>query len=196
MKTLLSIVLFLFLHPYCYSQSDNIKKYLDDGGRTDSNNLIKTDIAEILLGNYQVIWEHQFTRNFAVQGGVGFLTGKSVLRPLIVESSLYRHLHGGFSLFVSPVYYFGDLEAFHYSLPVQYKRYGNQASSLDFSFCIGKQWFLNEYLTLDVQGGIGVTIEKSLDGTSYVYNKNAIDEQLRDGSWLYLPLSIKIGYLL
>jgi len=195
------LTLFLLGNLFCYSQMNNINQFLDDGGRTEATDIIKTDFSEILQANIPIIWEHKFTKYFALQGGVGLLTNsflKPIIRPLATTSSLDPHLEGGFSLYVQPVYYCNGFESLHVGLPISYRLYGSQASSLEVTFGIGKQWFFGRHFALDLETGIGMNYEYSLDGKNYIYNTDIflkdIGNQFR--SRIVVPISIKLGYVL
>jgi len=195
------LALFLFGNILCYSQMNNINQFLDDGGRTEATDIIKTDFSEILQANIPIIWEHKFTKFFALQGGVGLLTHsflKPLIRPLATTTSLYPELEGGYSLYVQPVYYYDGFESLHVGIPVRYRHHGSQASSFEVTMGIGKQWFFGRHFALDLETGIGLNFEYSLDGKSYIYNTDIfikdIGNQFR--SRIVIPISIKLGYVL
>ena len=180
---------------------NNINKFLDDGGRTEATDIIKTDFSEILQANLPIIWEHKFTTYFALQGGVGLLTHsffKPLIRPLATTTSLNPDLKGGYSLYFQPVYYSNGFESFHIGLPVRYRRHGSQASSFEVIIGIGKQWFLGRHVALDLETGVGMNYEYSLDGKSYIYNTDIFIKNLGNQfrSRIVVPISIKLGYVL
>jgi hypothetical protein len=193
--------LLLFGNILCYSQMNNINKFLDDGGRTEATDIIKTDFSEILQANVPVIWEHKFTKYFAMQGGVGLLTHsflKPLIRPLATTTSLNPDLKGGFSLYFQPVLYSNGFESYHIGLPVRYRQHGSQASSFEVTIGIGKQWFLGRHFALDLETGVGMNYEYSLDGKSYIYNTDIFIKNLGNQfrSRVVVPISIKLGYVL
>jgi hypothetical protein len=202
MKKIYLISLLLLSSFICYSQTDNINQYLDDAGRTEAKNIIKTDFAEFLQANIPFIWEHRFTKNMSLQGGIGILTHsffKPVFTPKSSRTSYYNDLKGGYSLYVQPVFYYNGFESFHLGIPLRYKRHGNQVYSFEYSLAIGKQWFLGRHLALDIEAGFGINSETTLDEVSYIYNPDIIDRTIginKFNTRLVFPVSVKIGYVL
>lgn len=195
------LALMIFGNILCYSQMNNINQFLDDGGRTEATDIVKTDFSEILQGNIPIIWEHKFTDYFALQGGIGLLThsfSKPLIRPLTTVTSLYPDLKGGFSLYVQPLYYLSGFESYHVGLPIRYRRHGSQASSFEFTVGLGKQWFFGRHFSLDFESGIGMNYEYSLDGKSYIYNTDIFIKDIggKFRSRIVVPISFKLGYVL
>lgn len=195
-------ILFLFfsISTAGFSQTNNIEQFLDDGGRTASTDIIKTDVSEILQANIPIIWEHRFTNNIALQAGIGLLT-HSFARPLITpfnsDGPLYAGLKGGYSLYFQPVYYLDGFESFHVGASFRIRNHSTQASSFEWGIAFGKQWFIGRHISFDIETGVGLNFEKSIDGTSYIYIKDITDSNMTDfNSRFVVPLSFKIGYVL
>ncbi|MDD4991323.1 MAG: hypothetical protein PHR83_03730 [Paludibacter sp.] len=193
-------ILFLFFTVNCFSQTKNIEQYLDDGGRTASSDIIKMDISQFFLANIPLIWEHRFGEHFSLQSGVGLLTHSSfrpLITPLFAQDPLYAQLMGGYSLFLQPTYYSDGFESFHIGVSIKYRKHGNQVSSHEYSFNFGKQWFLGRHLSVDLETGLGLNYERSLDGTSYIYIKDITNNDMTGfNSRIVFPISLKIGYVL
>lgn len=184
-----------------YSQTTGIKQYLDDGGRTEANTIIKTDISQILDANIPLILERKFGKFIAVQAGAGLLTHnffKPIIKPIIKNADLYPGLGGGYSLYLQPLIYFGGFESLHFGIPLKFRKHGSQVKTFEWNVVLGYQWFLNRHLALDLEAGVGVNYETSIDGVSYVYNDDIINKSLGDGfkSRIKFPLALKIGYVL
>jgi hypothetical protein len=180
---------------------NKINQFLDDGSRTEATDIIKTDFSEILQANIPIIWEHKFTEYFALQGGIGLITNsffKPLIRPLSTIASLDPNLKGGFSLYVQPVYYMSGFESYHIGLPMRYRHYGDLASSFEVTVGLGKQWFFGRHFALDIETGIGMNYEYSLDGKNYIYNTDMLIKEIANQarSRIVIPISIKLGYVL
>jgi len=183
-----------------FSQVNNIEKYLDDGGRTAANNIIKTDVSQMLQANIPLIFEHRFNNNFSLQGGFGLLTHdffRPVLNPIFASDPLYSQLKGGYSLFIQPVCYLDGFESFYIGIPFRYRRHSTQAKSYEFNIALGYQWIKGRHLSLDLSVGGGFNLEYSLDGVSYIYYAKGISTNANDfRQRLVFPISFKVGYVL
>jgi len=83
MKTLITPFLLLFVCIELFGQTNDstYEKYLINKKyvpkrvyyTTDSPEILKTEIAEILDGNIPIIWEHRFTDHLGIDGGVGLI---------------------------------------------------------------------------------------------------------------------------
>ncbi|MDP4271369.1 MAG: hypothetical protein Q8909_14800 [Bacteroidota bacterium] len=197
-KTILYLLLFCCIP--AFSQLNNIEQYLDDGGRTATKNIIKTDFTQMLLANIPVIFEHRFNNNLSLQGGVGLLTQNffhPVIKPIFATDPLYSELKGGYSLYVEPLFYGNGFESLHIGIPLRYRRHGDQVESYEFNIALGYQWFKGRHLSYDIEIGAGFNLEYSLDGVSYIYNSNVIDKSLANDfrQRLVFPVSFKAGYV-
>ena len=203
MKRKITLLALLFVTLSNYAQQSSISGYLDDGGRSIAKDIIKTDLPEYFKANIPIIWEHRFNDWMAVQLGVGLLTN-SFFRPIytprysVDDNTMYAGLNGGYSLLISPVFYKNGFESLHMELPFKYHHYFGKAVSYEFNCTIGKQWFLSRRIALDIDLGVGICFEKSLDGTSYIYDPeiNNTDKFGGEGIRLIFPLSVKLGYIL
>jgi len=199
----LCISLFLINALVSFSQVSNISTYLDDGGRTEASDIIKSDFSEIIQANIPIIWEHKFHSGFALQGGIGLLVNhlyKPIIKPVFASADFKSDLQSGFSLYLQPLYYYTGFESLHVGIPIHFKQYGNMASSFEFNLGIGKQWLLSRHLAVDIETGVGMNFEYSLDKKSYIYNLDIIDPHPDIAnsfrSRIIFPISIKVGYVL
>ena len=201
MKKIIILSVFVYTCSACFSQINTIGNYLDDKGRTEAKNIIKTNITEILQANIPIIWEHRFNDNIALQSGVGWLTYnffKPIIRPDEINYPLNEHIVGGVSLYLQPIYYLINFESIYTGISFQYKQYGNQASSIEYALCLGKQWLLGRHLAADIEVGIGANYEYSLDGQSYIYNPKILDTELAQSFRMRSTflISLKLGYVI
>lgn len=199
--TLFSILIFLTL--LSNAQQSQISEFLDDGGRSKASDIIKTDIPEYFKANIPLIWEHRFSNFLAIQTGIGLLTN-DFLPPSytpkysVADRKMFEHLKGGYSILISPVFYKAGFESYHLELPFKFHHYLGQALSYEFDCIAGFQWFLTRRIALDIDVGVGIGFEHSLDGVSYIYDPtiNNIDLYGGEGIRFIIPLSIKLGYII
>lgn len=200
MKKLFLLSMLLICFCWTHAQSNRISQYLDDNGRTEVSNIIKTDVTEILEGNIPIILDHKFNNFLALQGGVGLLTHsffKPVIPPILADSKLYPDIKGGYSLYLQPVLYLGSFESLHMGIPLKYRRHGNQASSFEWNVIFGYQWFRTRHLSFDLSVGVGVNYEHTLDNKSYIYSSSLVDKYtLGSSSRIKFPVSFTVGYVL
>lgn len=200
MKTLLTAIL-LFSNLMLFAQRENIEQFLDDGGRTKSSTIIKTDIYQIVQSNINLNIEQRFNKHFAIQAGVGYLANehyKPLIRPAFTDRPFNESLKGGYSILLYPLYYSYGFESMHLGFPLRYMRYSDQLSTFDLAFAIGYQWFSGRHLSFDIEIGAGLNFEYSLDNISYKYNKSIIDPEEANlyRSRIIVPISFKFGYVL
>lgn len=187
--------------PIICAQKSNISELMDDGGLSTTTDIIKTDVFEYLNANIPIIWEHRFSDNFAIEGGLGLLTN-SFIQPVIKydlnKKPINENLKGGFSLHIAPTYYSNGFESFHFGFEYNYRNYLNQVESSEISFKFGKQWFLTRRIAIDFSLGLGLNFETPIDGISYVFDPDINNINLYGGEGLrmVIPASIKIGYIL
>lgn len=203
MKYKIMILFILFISIPTLAQKSSISTFLDDGGRADAKNIIKTDLSEFLKSNIQISWEHSFNENFSLETGIGFLAHdiyKPVLNKDIIGRPIYEDLGGGLSLFFCPVINIKGLESVRHSFPLKFHYHFGQALSYEFDYTLGKQWFLTRRLALELSAGIGFNIETSIDNYSYIYDLNLREDflSIKDGAGFRMtfPISVRIGYVL
>jgi hypothetical protein len=210
MQKAILAILFLFLLPNTYSQNDSILKYLDDSGRSSYKNIIKTDIAQIIQGNIQLIWEHDISGYWRLETGMGLLTS-SFHKPLL--NALYRDgnelfnnngletvkMNPGLSLYISPRQSYIADPSFYSSANFLFNYYFNQLLVAEVSITLGKEINLSKKCILDINAGIGVDTHWSFDGYYYshkfmILNGKSLSHP--NNLSLIFPLSIKLGYRL
>jgi hypothetical protein len=181
--------------------SSTIDQYLDDGGRTIAQNLLKTDISEVLTGNIPICWEHKFNSNFTLEGSVGLLTNciynPVISPPQFFGCKIYNSLKPGYSLYVFPKQYFQALESSYSGICFKLHHYVGQAYSTEFDLLFGKQWLLGGYWVVDLGFGLGFNFETSVDGVSYIYNPKAVEKNQYGSFSTFrpsIPVILKIGY--
>lgn len=201
MKQHILIVLIIMNTSIIWAQQNNISDLMNDGGLSTTTDIIKTDVYEYLKGNIPIIWEHRFSDNFAIEGGLGLLTNnfmQPVLKYDILKRPMYKDLKGGLSLHFASSYYSNGFESLHFGFEYNYHNYTSQVETNEISFNFGKQWFLSRRLAFDISLGLGLNFETSIDGRSYVFKPeiNNADLYGGEGIRMVVPASIKIGYIL
>lgn len=185
------------------SQQNKISEFLDDGGRSTARNIIKTNFFEFFKSNFPIVWEHRCNDFIAVQAGVG-LIANNYFKPILTskfpfeEVKMYEGLKGGYSLILSPVFYSSGYESYHLAFPIKVYNYVGQAHSIEFNCTFGIQKFISRRVAFDIDLGIGVGIEKSQDGVSYIYDPriNDVEKYGGEGLRLIIPFSFTLGYIL
>jgi len=200
-KHLILIVSILMNTSIIWAQQNTISDLMNDGGLSTTTNIIKTDVFEYLKGNIPIIWEHRFSDNFAIEGGIGLLINnltQPILKYDILNRSIYKGLNGGFSLHIAPSYYTNGFESFHFGFEYNYHNYTNQVETNEINFKFGKQWFITRRFALDLSLGLGLNFETPIDGSSYVFDSQINNKDLYggEGMRMVVPASIKIGYVL
>lgn len=191
----------MFIASFGYAQND-ISDLMDDGTLPAAKNMIKTDLSQFLKANIPLIWEHRFNA-YSFEFGVGLLT-HNFFEPVIIPKNqsgkrkMYENLNGGYSIHFSPNFYFDGFDSFHCGLQYDYHHHYKQAVSHECCCIAGRQWVFAKRIAIDVNLGLGLNWEKSLDGKSYIFEPDIINEfqnHITDGIRIVAPLSIKLGYI-
>jgi hypothetical protein len=198
-----SIVLFLIYSVPNLGQtksSNSIDQYLDDGGRTMAENLVKTNISEIFTGNIPIYWEHRFDNHFTLECSMGLLTNFLYNPPIDVSSftnfKMNNALKAGYSVSIAPKNYFQAFESFYSGVCYKFQCYPGQVYSNEFYVFSGRQWLINGYWVVDIGIGLGFNFENSIDGVSYIYTSKSDNDTQRSSFGFHpvLPIILKIGY--
>jgi len=208
MQKIILTILFTFLLSSIYSQNDSISKYLDDNGRSSYQNIIKTDVSQIMQGNIQLIWEHDISGYWRLESGIGVLTS-NLYKPLLY--ALYRDgkdifnknglesikMNPGVSLYISPRQSLIKYPSYYTSANFLFNYYFNQLLIAEASITFGKEINLSEKFILDINAGIGIDTHWSLDGYYYshkfmILNGKSLSHP-NNMSFIF-PINIKLGY--
>ncbi|MCL2651810.1 MAG: hypothetical protein FWD60_12430 [Candidatus Azobacteroides sp.] len=196
------------------NETSSISEYINDGGRSKSANILKTDLVMIYQGTVPFIWEHLFSRDFSLEMGAGIVLPYYNRPPVMLENDIGQNslrtpnLGGSFHLspkFLTSLSNARGFEAFYASIPLSIRYYTGQLSLFDAAVVFGKQWlFTNNRLVIDISAGFGINCQFSLDKKSYVFNAEDryttvignvfTDESYPETVHFIIPVSIKIGY--
>lgn len=197
------IWIFTLLFTPVFTQNRDIAHYMDDNGRSSAKDIIKTNLSSFFVAHIPLIWEHRFNYTLSLQSGFGILTNqffKPVYTPTysVDDVKMDKSLQGGYSFLLAPAFYAKGFESFHLELPFTYRHYNKKAVAYDIYCTVGRQWFLTSKIALDIDVGVGVSFEKSLNGVSYIYDPEINSEHKSGGEGIrmVIPLALKIGYIL
>jgi hypothetical protein len=203
MKRTAIVFTLLFISLLNFAQQKSISELMDDGGRSTSKDIIKTDLSEFLKANIPIIWEHRFNDNLGFQAGVGLLTNgffQPVIRPgnTFDDYTYNEQLKNGFSLQLTPMFFYDGFESTRFGFPFKYHSFPGQVVSYEVDVAFGKQWFLTRNIAVSVDLALGLNYEKTLDGKSFIFDNSITNADIFGGEGLRLvfPLSVKIGYVL
>lgn len=196
------ILLLLNCTIHIFAQKDSLSKYFDDGGRTITKNIIKTDLSEFFKANIAIIWDHRFDDHLALQSGIGLLTN-GFLQPAIIpdnklsEKTPNRELKNGFSIILYPLFYHDGFESIHFGFPLKYHLFPGKAYSYEFNLSFGKQWFVTRHFAIDIEAGLGFNFEGSIDKKSFIFDPSITDTSRDElsGIRMVTPASVKVGYI-
>lgn len=201
------IFLFLLITLKLYAQQDSISYYLNDKGLSRFDKVIKTDLSQLLKGNFMCIVEKDISGYFRLEYGGGLLTG-ALMNPLL--DPMYRQetdvfderftkvkMKPGISLYVSPRYSVVKFPNFYSASTLMLKYYVGQLFVADVSFTLGYEYNISPKWVLDVSAGVGTDILMSSDNCYYVHKNRLFtikDFNALNAMAAYIPLSIKLGY--
>ncbi len=192
-----------------YSQQDSIAKYLDDKGLSSYKRIVKTDLSQILQGNWMLIVEQEVSWNFRMEGGVGLLTS-FLYKPF--RKTLYHDgtevnkkkrepvtMKPGFSLYVSPRLTSINAPSYYFSGNLLTNYYFNQLLVTELTLTIGKEINLSNKFVLDLNAGLGVDAHWSFDGYYFSHKTMILDGRSlshHNTISLMFPINVKLGYRL
>jgi hypothetical protein len=209
-KTLLLLVVLVTANiGKVYSQQDSIAKYLDDKGLSSYKRIIKTDLSQILQGNWMFIVEQDITGNFRMEVGAGLLTA-FIYKPF--RKSLYHDgtevnknklesvsMKPGISLYVSPRLTSISSPSYYLSANLLSDYYFKQLLVNELTLTIGKEINLSNKFVLDINAGFGVDAHWSFDGYYFSHKKmlfNGRSLSHHNTISLMFPINVKLGYRL
>ncbi|OJU54580.1 MAG: hypothetical protein BGN96_12930 [Bacteroidales bacterium 45-6] len=210
LKTLLLLVVLIVANTgKTYSQQDSIAKYLDDKGLSSYKRIIKTDLSQILQGNWMLIVEQEIKGNFRMEAGAGLLTA-FLYKPF--RKALYHDgtevnkkklesvtMKPGFSLYVSPRLTSIRFPSYYFSANLLSDYYFKQLLVTELTLTIGKEINLSNKFVLDVNAGLGVDAHWSFDGYYFSHKTMLFDGRSlshHNTVSLMFPINVKLGYRL
>lgn len=154
-----------------FAQEDDVSQYLDDGGISLSKNILKVNLANVLIGEVPVSYERILGDAFGLEVGGAYILpyyGGTLL------DEFTGNYHSGYpssgkGFMVSPRYYMGREAPEKRHIGLQYRRrfvsYSNLSSEVrtDFSLVSGSQWVLGNRFVLDMESGLAYSIVELYD---------------------------------
>lgn len=186
LKLLIPII---FFHSFIIAQESdttNIFYYFDDGGISNSRNVVKFNTLSILNGDLPVYYEVALNNAFTLEVGAGILLPYYFpkLNFFYDEDFKINNPDFGYSIWVHPKFY-GKREApQNYYIGIQYRRRNfNQDNQeivyVDYTFNVGMQLIMKDRLIFDYNVGVGY--KKDIKDTNSIF--------------AVMPIGIKLGYL-
>jgi hypothetical protein len=195
MKKIILIASFLSISFLSISQDSSLDKLFDDGGISTAKNLVKFNVAFLLVGDFSFSYERIITSGFTVEIGAGALLPyyTTEFPYYIFNEGVNNEINNpksGYSFSIMPRGFYspGAPESFYIGFNYRIRHYNLDKSIVicnDFALVYGSQLALYKKLFLDYSIGFGYRAIKN----SLVSN----NEKLR-GSFI-MPVSIKIAYL-
>lgn len=199
MKITLRIVLFLSIlvvsTDTLQAQNDSIQdnSYIfDDGGISESKNLIKVNVLSIINGDLPFYYERILSKSLSIEIGAGILLPYFVpeLPQLFSDEPEIENPDLGYSIWVNPKYYYHQKAPEMGYMGIQYRRrnYNVENESIiltDLTVNFGFQLNFGKRLVVDYNIGAGYKF-KTLKSINI---KNKPSE-------VSLPIGIKLGFIL
>ena len=189
------VYILLISHHKVIAQNDSIQDnsyYFDDGGISESKNLVKINVLSIVNGDLPVYYERIIGKSFSIEFGAGILLPYYIpeLPQLFLDEPEIENPDFGHSLWIHPKYYIQHEAPELNYLGIQFRRRSytqdNQAIIFtDLTFNYGLQLIVGKRLVFDYNVGVGfryktqesLNIEKEISG-------------------LALPIGTKLGIIL
>lgn len=194
----LSIILFFHTVTSAQSKDDDLDHLFDDGGMSTAKNVVKLNLATIIIGDVPFSYERIIGERIGIEVGVGKLM--NYYNPDLAELSFGNDLEeenlqikgpkGGYSFVIFPKYYYNNKAPLTMYSGLKYRKRNYTFNSkediilTDFSFNYGFQFTLIKKLVVDYNMGIGFRWRKD--------ENTAVESEINN---ITLPLAVKIGYL-
>lgn len=191
---LLAILVVFFANNIIIAQNDstdNMSYYFDDGGISESRNILKLNVLSTINGDVSMSYERIFNPSFGLEVGLG------VIVPFYITEFPYFLLGDepitdptfGYSVCFQPRYYlFGEApELIYIGLLVRERKYVYNDENIvltDLVLNYGGQYSIGRRMTFDYSFGIGIRA-----------NENKFSFKFDDLDFV-MPCAIKFGYLL
>jgi hypothetical protein len=216
-KLILFTLFLIAIFPAIAQNNENILKYLDDGGIATSKYMGKINLTSLYEGEISLSVERRFGDNAALEAGAGLLLPcykDPVFYDLLTnpapENFTFNNPKTGYSFMINPKCFADEWESLYCALPLRYRIYPGQIHLFDVSINLGYQKVWDNGLVLDMSAGIGVTLQMSKDGHSYIFDAGSktdidwessgiipgdgIENSEPDKVRVLLPVSVKVGY--
>ena len=194
-QVILLVYILLISHHKVIAQNDSIQDnsyYFDDGGISESKNLVKINVLSIVNGDLPVYYERIIGKSFSIEFGAGILLPYYIpeLPQLFLDEPEIENPDFGHSLWIHPKYYIQHEAPELNYLGIQFRRRSytqdNQAIIFtDLTFNYGLQLILGKRFVFDYNVGVGFSFktQKSLN----------IEKEI---SGVALPIGVKLGIIL
>ena len=191
---LTAFLLFAFQQPI-QAQKDstnNISHYLDDGGLTDVNQVLKVNVISIVNGDLPLYYERAFGKSFGIEIGAGILLPYYTsprLSGIFSQKFEINNQNLGYSIWFQPKYYVRRDALDSYYIGLQFKRKDfNQNIKTQvitgYTLNYGFQFILGKRIIIDLSAGLGISSLKTKQRQNNAIKITA----------LTIPLDLKIGF--
>lgn len=193
--SILIVSLALIFSTSLYAQSENdISQYFDDGGVSESKNILKINLASALNGDISVHYERAVASNVSIEVGVGkLLPFYNFELPKLYESDFgIKDPDNGFSWSLQSKFYVwsqNTLEEGYAGFQISQRRYATTSTYTDLTMNYGVQLLLGKGFIVDLGIGIGGRFREVKDEAIKLR-----EEDLREKQLIY-PINIKTGFL-
>ena len=188
------LLILLIFSKNAYCQSDSLDYYFDDGGLSNTNNIVKLNCTGIFYGDYTMSFERKINSFLTIEAGLGLWNGKLIFNaeyPVNIRMPIPKPT---ITYFFQPRFYYrfkeeGNALEFMYSSFMYRKRKADLRSDslsnyqminfTDFFYTTGYQGYIGKRLTFDASFGFGFTFNNyttknqlygELVGTLYFLN--------------------------
>lgn len=185
---------------YAQSNTDttSLAYIFDDGGLSEAKNVLKINLATIIVGDVPISYERVFGNSVAIEVGIGSLLpfyNSDLSEVLFEDETLDESLtidnpKGGRSFVIFPKFYSkqeAPLSVF-YGIKYRDRRYTFESKEdvkiIDITFNSGIQYHLKGKLVMEVNYGLGFRTRQQ-EGSNPGQDQTNIS----------FPLAIKTGYL-
>ena len=195
-----ALIISCFLAPSClFAQSDSLDYYFDDGGLSNTKNIIKVDVTSWLGGENGIRYERVLSKTIGVEFGIGVWKGGNIIpHPYNLDAEPPYANTITFNARTKIYYpdgYMGNAPKGMYNAIMYRYRTADFPESAFFSkahfhdliFQSGYQHFLIKRFVFDIHAGFGLSL-RMLD-----YAPSATLEENIDQVLLF-NLGLKIGY--
>ena len=177
-----------------YAQSDSTRNaswYFDDGGISESKNILKINVLSVITGDLPLYYERVISRSFTIEVGAGLLF------PYFIPNSIQNEFDSeplespdiGYSIWIHPKIYLRQEAPELDYIGVQYRkrtyRQNGESNSLtDITLNGGLQIMPLSRMVFDFNIGLGISFNDE--------NSTAPEDRI---AGVAFPIGVKIGYI-
>lgn len=186
--TLIFTLLSLFFYTgKIQAQEESLSNYFNDGGISNSKNIVKINTFSILLGDIPITYERIIGQSFGIEVGAGMIIPLETPFDLLNSFSGKGDPTNGYSIWVFPKYYIQheapekNYMGFQYlRRKYQYENHSEITTSVTYNF--GLQLLLGKRFIFDYNVGVGF----------WFSDREEIYTDSRKAG-VALPIAIKLG---